>query len=98
MAEVLLYPSFGAPLVFLWSPYGEPEVSLRCDGDPAEVYALGNMGGVANEADFNGLRTYVHGRTDLCSFSGATNRLLELPDNSNINGKTRMKYNFIMFK
>ena len=60
VVETLLYPSFGAPLVFLWSPYGESGLSRRCDGDPEEVYALGNIGGVAKEAGFNGLRTYVH--------------------------------------
>lgn len=27
MAKVLLYPSFGAPLVFLWSPYGDSEIA-----------------------------------------------------------------------
>lgn len=61
-------------------------------------YGDSEICGVTNEAGFNALRTYVHERTDLCSFSGATDRLLEHPDNSNIKGKTRMKYNFIMFK
>lgn len=78
-SEVFLYPSFGAPLVLLWSPYGESEdaryihggsleSSRRCLGADTEVYALGNIGGVANEAGFNGSRTYVHGRMNLCSF------------------------------
>ena len=79
VVEVLLYPSFGAPLVLLWSPYGESEdarhilggsseLSRRCYGARSEVYVLGNIGGVANEAGFNGSRTYVHGRMNLCSY------------------------------
>ena len=67
VVEVLLYPSFGAPLVLLWSPYGDLKPSRRCDGGLSEVYALGNIVGVVNEAGFKGLRTYVHGRTNLCS-------------------------------
>lgn len=79
VVEVLLYPSFGAPLLLLWSPYGESEdaryihggfsePSRRCYGARSEVYVLGNIGGVANEAGFNASRTYVHGRMNLCSF------------------------------
>ena len=82
-AEVFLYPSFGAPLVFLWSPYGESEdaryihggssePSRRCYGARSEVYVLGNIGGVANEAGFNGLRTYVRGRMNPCSYLGVS--------------------------
>ena len=65
VVEVFLYPSFGAPLVFLWSPYGESEVSRKCVGDPAEVYALGNVCSCANKAGFIGSRIYVHGRMNL---------------------------------
>lgn len=61
VTETLLYPSFGAPLLLLCSPYGDSKMAWRCVGDPAEVYALGNIGGVANEAGFNGSRTYVQG-------------------------------------
>lgn len=79
VAEPLFYPSFGAPLVLLWAPYGESEdaryihggfsePSRKCHGALTEVYASGNIGGVANEAGFNGSRTYVHGRMNLCSY------------------------------
>ena len=78
VAKMLLYPSFGAPLVLLWSPYGESEdaryihggfsePSRRCYGVRSEVYVLGNIGGVVNEAGFNASRTYVHGPMNLCS-------------------------------
>ena len=41
MEKVLLYPSFGAPLVFLGSPYGDSEwVRRRLEGY-AEKYAVG---------------------------------------------------------
>ena len=79
--KVFLCPSFGAPLVLLWSPYGESEdaryihgrssePSRRCHGALTEVYASGNIGGVANEAGFNGSRTCVHGRMNLCCGKG----------------------------
>ena len=45
VAEVFLYPSFGAPLVLLWSPYGESELSRRCYGVRSEVYASDSVEG-----------------------------------------------------
>lgn len=76
VAEALLYPSFCVPLVLLGPPNGDFEVSLRCVGALSEVYALGNKGGVTNEAGFNGSRTYVHVRMNLCKFSGTSNSSL----------------------
>lgn len=78
---VFLYSYFGVPLVLLWSPYGDSEdaryihggsseLSRRCYGARSEVYVLGNIGGVANEAGFNGSRTCVHGRMNLCCGKG----------------------------
>ena len=65
MVEVLLYPSFGAPLVFLWPPHGDSEMSWRRDGDLKDVCASGNLCSYANEAGFMSSRTYVHGRMNL---------------------------------
>ena len=94
VVEPLLYPSFGAPLVLLWAPYGESEdaryihggfseLSWRCHGALTEVYALGNIGGVANEAGFNASRTYVQGTMNLCSIYKNDNRNMQ-DDNLNV--------------
>lgn len=48
---------------------GSTDFSRRCHEGVSEVYALGNIGGVANEAGFNGSQTYVHGRMIICPVS-----------------------------
>ena len=45
VVEVLLYPSFGAPLDLLWSSYGDLKPSRRCDGGLSEVYASDSVEG-----------------------------------------------------
>lgn len=69
VVEVLLYPSFGAPLVLLWAPYGESEVSWGRDGDLKDVCASGNICSCTNEAGFTCSRTCVHGRMIICPVS-----------------------------
>ena len=45
VVEVLLYPSFGAPLLLLWSPFRDSEPSRRCKGDLTEM-SRNSFGGV----------------------------------------------------
>ena len=71
--EVLLSPSFCAPLVFLWSPYNSSEKirsgfldkpsgkAEREDG--SKWYVTGNVCSCANRAVFVVLRIYVRFRT-----------------------------------
>jgi hypothetical protein len=59
MAGMPLYFSF-VPLVFLWPPYGDWEMSRRSHGGLTEVCASGCIGGMANEVGFVASQTYVH--------------------------------------
>lgn len=68
VVEMLLYPSFGVPLVFLWPPYDDSEPIRRCDKGVTKLYASGNRCSSANEAGFTCSRTAVHGKINLCSF------------------------------
>ena len=67
VVEALLYPSFGALLVLLWSFYRDLEPSRGCDGDLTEVCASGNICSSANEAGFVVSCTYVREAMNLCS-------------------------------
>ena len=67
--KVYLCHSFGAPLVLLWAPYGESEVSWGRDGDLKDVCASGNICSCTNEAGFTCSRTCVHGRMIICPVS-----------------------------
>lgn len=71
MAEILLYPSLGAPLVLLSSSYRKSDSSLRYDGNLMEVswrslgvstgvYASNDVFVMADEADLIASYTYVH--------------------------------------
>lgn len=39
VTDMLPYPSFRVPLVFLFSPYGDSKISRECHGDLTDVYA-----------------------------------------------------------
>jgi hypothetical protein len=72
-----LYPSFGAPLVFLWSPHGDSEMARNGFLDEPSGKAeredclkwstSGNTCSLTNEAGFGSPRTYVQGAMNLCN-------------------------------
>ena len=75
VAKMLLSPSFGAPLMFLCSPYDsskmvrsefldEPSGKAERE-DGSKWYAMGNTCSSAKEAGFNGSRTHVPGQMNL---------------------------------
>lgn len=70
----------------LWPPLGDTEISRRCDGNLKEVYASGNVGGMAYEAGFVASQTH-QGLMNVCSFLRATNCPLELLTDSQIDKK-----------
>lgn len=49
VAEMFLYPSFSAPLVFLWPPYDDSDGPRRFDGSLSEVYASGSFEGYCSK-------------------------------------------------
>lgn len=57
MAKVLLYPSFGAPLVFLWSTYGDSEMARNGFEDGSKRHVMMNLCGMSLEVVFVALRT-----------------------------------------
>ena len=63
-----LYPSFGAPLVFPWSPIGDSEMARNGLEDASKWCAMGNLCSNANEAGFLGMRTYVHRAMNYVTF------------------------------
>ena len=68
VTEMLLYPSFGAPLVLLWSPYGGSEMARNGVENGSKWCAMGNLCSNANEAGFLGMRTYVHRAMNYVTF------------------------------
>lgn len=69
VAEVLLYPSFGAPLVLFLPPHGDLETSRMAHGDVMEEHAFCNLCSLSNEARCVASRTYIHGRVNPYLFS-----------------------------
>lgn len=63
VAALPLCLSFGAPLVLLWFPHGDSEISRM------EEYAVCNVCSLTNEARYVASRTYFHGRANPCLFS-----------------------------
>ena len=60
LIEVLLYPSFGAPLVLFLPPHGDLETSRMAHGDVMEEHAVCNLCSLSNEARCVASRTYIH--------------------------------------
>lgn len=57
----LHYPFFGAPFMFLWSPYDDSEMARNGFEDGSMWSATGNTCSGVNKAGFVDSRTYVHG-------------------------------------
>lgn len=70
VVEVFLYPSFGAPLVPLWSPYGDSEMTRNRFEDSSKWCATGNIGLSVNKAGFGGQRTLFMGKRTWGFFKG----------------------------
>ena len=73
VAKLSFCPSFGAPLVFLRSPYDDSEMARNGFEVGSKWYATTNVYGMDKEAGFVGSRTYVNVLMNLCSFSEVSN-------------------------
>lgn len=60
MEKVLLYPSFGDPLVFLWSPYGDSEMARNGFEDGSKMHVMMNLCGMLLEVVCVALRTCLN--------------------------------------
>jgi len=67
VAKMLLYPSFGAPSVFLYSLYGGSEMSWCSNVNLTEVFAVGNIFSLATDGAIVALRTLDHNRVTISS-------------------------------
>lgn len=76
VTEMLLYPSFGAPLVFLRPPYDDSELARNGFEDGSKWYATGNVCSCANAVGFVGLQTYVQKSMKPCSILWTSNQSL----------------------
>lgn len=76
VAKLSFCPSFGAPLVFLRSPYGDSEMARNGFEDGLKWCSMSNTYSSVNEAGFVGLRTYVQKPMKPSSISWASNRPL----------------------
>jgi len=60
MESVLLYPSFVASSVFLWSPYGDSEMDCNGFEDGSNMHVMMNLCGMLLVVVFVALRTYFN--------------------------------------
>lgn len=67
VAKMLLYPSFGAPSVFLYSLCGGSEMSWCSNVNLTEVFAVGNIFSLATDGAIVALRSLDHNRVTISS-------------------------------